>query len=459
MARPHIQVILADDAVPENLRAALQRVDATASFAPLSEAVRGDTGRGADALVMVVPENTSRLAGSLRTVFDRLAAHPRATLVLSPKGPTDPAFVHAPTVPVSFGHDLDEDGLSARLGLMLEMRRSLDSLHRGLVANRRTGQTLAQRYHSQLRLASQLQREFLPESLPRYGPISFNVLFRPIDYVSGDIYDVHALDEDHVGLALADASGHGIPAALLTVYIKRALRGKALERGSYRILPPDEVLAGLNEDLLDADLAECPFVAAAYAVLNIRTLELSLARAGLPYPIHRTAAGELQRLECAGGVVGVATNAVFEVQQLQLARGDSVLLFSDGLERVVASPTPRDGVPVSEPERKRGARRMRGAERKRGAERPGQPAGELCAVASARGNGHSATAVLNPPGTAGVPAGPPGTDALSASSWWSTLRDNGPVAAFEQVAHRQRALRRMGYPLDDLTLLLLQVDA
>ena len=83
-------------------------------------------------------------------------------------------------------------------------------------------------------------------------------------------------------MAVADATGHGIPAALLTVYIKRALRGKEIENGSYRILSPDEVLSRLNDDILDARLSECQFVAAVYAVLNTTTLELTVARGGAP---------------------------------------------------------------------------------------------------------------------------------------------------------------------------------
>ena len=242
--------------------------------------MRGDPAANADALVIVLPENSGGLGGTLRALLERLAERPRATLVLTPAGHASPPLEHPPTVPVTVGSGLDAHELAGQLNTMLAMRESLDTLHRSAVANRRSGQSAANRYMSQLRLASQVQRGFLPESLPRLGPVSFHVVFRPVDYVSGDIYDVHRLDEEHVGIALADASGHGIPAALLTVYIKRALRGKEIEHGTYRILEPDEVLSALNDDILDAHLADCAFVAAVYAVLNTRTLELSLRAAG-----------------------------------------------------------------------------------------------------------------------------------------------------------------------------------
>jgi sigma-B regulation protein RsbU (phosphoserine phosphatase) len=437
MAQLHVQVILAADNVPESLRVALQRMAATASFWPLAEALRGDPAAGADALVIVVPEDVSGLLRPLRALFDRLAERPRATLVVAASGRTPP-LDFPPTLPVIFGSNLDEHDLTVRLATMLEMRSSLDMLHRGMLANRRSGESVARRYMSQLRLASQVQREFLPEALPRFGPVSFHVVFHPIDYVSGDIYDVRRLDEEHVGVAVADASGHGIPAALLTVYIKRALRGKEIENGAYRILSPDEVLAALNDDILDAHLSECPFVAAVYAVLNINTLELSLARGGAPYPLYRTGDGRVQLVESPGGLVGVDPATHFEATTLQLQPGDSLLLYSDGLERIITPPPA--GKQIPEPLR-------------RAAEHVG---GWTATAAEAAGGGEAgldsgAIAVATLPSEGG--------NAITGSDWGTTLREHGPAVALEQLSCRQRALRRMGYPLDDLTVLAIQVDA
>jgi hypothetical protein len=314
---------------------------------------------------------------------------------------------------------------------MLEMRHSLDSLHRGLLVNRRSGESLARRYTSQLRLASKVQREFLPEDLPRFGPVSFQVLFRPVDYVSGDIYDVRRLDDNHVGIALADASGHGIPAALLTVYIKRALHGKEIGRGTYRILSPAEVLAALNNDILEAHLSACPFVAAVYAVLNTRTREMSLARGGAPYPLCRRADGRVEVIETAGGLVGVDAPADFEVARLELHSGDSVLLYSDGLERIVSPPSPSATA----------AHRMHHA--------PLQARGYMGGNAVALDDGGVAVATL----------GEKNSGAIAESSWCEMLRVRGPIAALEQLSCRQRALHRMGYPLDDLTVVAVQIGS
>ena len=434
MVRPHIQVILAAEEVPDSLRIALQRTGANASFWSLAEALRGDPTANADALVIVLPEHPGKLSGALRALLDRVAERPRATLILTPAGHALPPLEHPPTVPVTAGSGLDAHDLFARLNTMLAMRESLDALHRSAVANRRSGQSAANRYMNQLQLASQVQRGFLPESLPRLGPVSFQVVFRPVDYVSGDIYDVRRLDEEHVGIALADASGHGIPAALLTVYIKRALRGKEIENGTYRILEPDEVLSALNDDILDARLADCPFVAAAYAVLNTRTLEVSLARGGAPYPLLRTADGDVRLLDPAGRVVGVLPDAHFEVATVQLQPGDSLLLYSDGLERIVAPQRAAGRMP--EPLRHAAAR-----------------------VAGGNGIVIDESALAVDLGSVAVATLPRAREnAVTSSAWCTTLQTEGAEAALRQISARQRALRRMGFPLDDLTVLAVCVD-
>lgn len=462
MARPHIQVILAADQIPASLQNALRRTAATAGFWPLSEALREGAPLNADAVVVVVPDEPGTLASPLRVLFDRLAEHPRATLVLSASGQPVPPLNHPPMLPVTTFAGQDAHDLAGRLTTLVQMRGSLDSLHRGLLDSRRTGESIAQRYANQLRLASQVQREFLPTRLPQFGGVSFQAVFCPVDYVSGDIYDVHQLDEQHVGIALADATGHGMPAALLTVYIKRALRGKEIENGAYRILPPNEVLLRLNEDILDAALSECPFVAAIYAVLNLETREVTFARGGAPYPLLRKADGALQVLASEGSVVGVLPNSRFELLRVQLEPGDSLLFYSDGLERIVA---PSASLREAPQELALAAQAVEHADDellRRGADDSGVWLPEHT------GDGHAgaeaAVATLTTSAARGLTTGRPcgvdddsAHDMITRSPWCDTLRTQGTGPALEQVAGRQRALRRMGYPLDDLTVLALQI--
>jgi sigma-B regulation protein RsbU (phosphoserine phosphatase) len=187
----------------------------------------------------------------------------------------------------------------------------------------------------ELRLAARLQQEFLPKKLPALDELSLHVLWRPANYVSGDIYDAIRLDEHHIGLFLADAVGHGVPAALMTLYIKRSLKTKHIDQAEpagYRLIEPYETLARLNEDMLAAQSERVYFATACYGVLDTRTHELRLARAGHPYPLVLGPDGAMQTLQQEGGLLGVFPDAKFEQTSITLDPGDRLLLYSDGFE-------------------------------------------------------------------------------------------------------------------------------
>lgn len=199
------------------------------------------------------------------------------------------------------------------------------------------------RIDEELRLAAQLQREFLPKSLASIGGVDFRVLFRPAGYVSGDIYDVIRLDEKHIGFFIADAVGHGVPAALLTMYIKRSLITKRIDPGNprgYRITEPAEALSKLNHDMVEQQGGHVRFATACYGVINCETLGLCVARAGHPFPILLRANGETESLQPEGGLLGVFEEETYEQICVQLHEGDRLLLYSDGFE--MAFPDPRE---------------------------------------------------------------------------------------------------------------------
>ena len=187
----------------------------------------------------------------------------------------------------------------------------------------------------ELRMAAQLQQEFLPMELPEVGDATFHVLYRPAGYVSGDIYDVMRLDEHHVGFFVADAVGHGVPAALMTVYIKRSLRTKQINPtapGGYEIISPSEALAKLNADMIAQQAGKVRFATACYGILDTRDNTLRMARAGHPFPMILHPDGEVETIEPEGGLLGVFADEHFDEAVVQLHPGDRLLLYSDGFE-------------------------------------------------------------------------------------------------------------------------------
>lgn len=188
------------------------------------------------------------------------------------------------------------------------------------------------RIDEEMRLAARLQQDFLPKVLPQIGRVRFHTMFRPAGYVSGDLYDVMRLDEANVGFYMADAVGHGMPAALLTMFIKNALVTKQITSGGYRLLPAGETMAKLNEVLVDQNLSYATFATAIYGTINTETLELSFARGGHPNPIILRHDGTTEVLPADGSLLGIFPGEVFSTTTTKLHPGDRLLIYTDGIE-------------------------------------------------------------------------------------------------------------------------------
>jgi len=215
------------------------------------------------------------------------------------------------------------------------LQREVAGLQAEISQLRRKGDKLnfhLSRIDEELKLAARLQQDFLPKSMPQLGQIHFNTLFRPAGHVSGDFYDVLRLDENHIGFYIADAVGHGVPAALLTMFIKHALATKQIGLDGYRLLSASETMARLNDTLIEQALSAATFATALYGTINIHTRQITFSRAGHPLPIVLRANGQMESLECEGGLLGVFPDETFEQQTVTLEVGDRLLLVTDGVE-------------------------------------------------------------------------------------------------------------------------------
>ena len=215
--------------------------------------------------------------------------------------------------------------------------REVDALRDELTQIRRRDDALytyLRKMDEELRLAARLQQDFLPKSMPEVGRVRFHTLFRPAGYVSGDLYDVMRLDERRVGFYMADAVGHGVPAALLTMFIKQALQTKEIDprRRGYRLLAPAEALQRLNERLIAQNLSNSTFATALYGTVDADTLEVTVARAGHPHPIVVRADGRVESLEVEGSLLGVFPDETYADCTTQLCPGDRLVVYSDGVE-------------------------------------------------------------------------------------------------------------------------------
>lgn len=191
---------------------------------------------------------------------------------------------------------------------------------------------LADNLAEQLRLAGLVQQDFLPTRLPHSDQIRWATVFLPAEWVSGDIYDIVRVDEQHIGFYVADVVGHGMPAALLTIFLKQALVMRETVGNNYRVFSPAEVIQNLNIRMAAQELSGYQFATCCYGLLNVKTLQLTYARAGHPYAILIRPGKSPEPLEARGSLLGIFEQAEFTQRTVQLQPGDKLLLYSDGAE-------------------------------------------------------------------------------------------------------------------------------
>lgn len=324
---------LSEDGPPENVRSALEpdwELAPADASSPLSGQLDGA------ALVAIRPDGRADDPRWLDSVLDELRRTDAVGVFLLP-----------PASRVAWGmltgrggnhlcvsDEAPREELAASLHAAAALQPAIRELQTELAASRAIASG-GEDIDEELRLAARLQRDFLPHHLPEVGRVRFDVLFRPAGWVSGDIYDVTRLDETHVGFYVADAIGHGMPAALLTMFIKKALQMKRIAGHTYELVPPTDALAGLNADICEQDLSSCQFCTAVYCTVSVPDLTVQYARAGHPEPIILRAAGGTDVLTEGGCLLGVFPDEAFPGGRVQLRRGDRMLLYSDGLEEVL----------------------------------------------------------------------------------------------------------------------------
>lgn len=203
------------------------------------------------------------------------------------------------------------------------------------IASTQASDKIADETTAQLKMAGHVQRAFLPSQLPDSDKIKWAVLYKPADWVSGDIYDVARLDEQHIGFYIADAVGHSMPAALLTMFLKQALVMRRTTGDDYHIFGPQEVVKNLNIKMVEQHLSSSLFATCCYCLLNIRTMQLTYARAGHPYPILIKKNQPPKQLKIHGGLLGVFEKSDFEQETVQLAPGDKLFIYSDGCDPLI----------------------------------------------------------------------------------------------------------------------------
>ena len=181
-----------------------------------------------------------------------------------------------------------------------------------------------ERIEQELRIARLIQQTLLPKALPKLSGYDIAAYYQPAREVGGDFYDFLHLQDGYLGLVMGDATGKGMPAALVMAGARSMLRAIAQSSDS-----PGEVLKRAN-DALVADIPPNMFITCFYAVLDPETGRLRYANAGHDLPYVRQG-GDVKELRARGMPLGLMPGMGYEQKELVLEAGNSVFFYSDGL--------------------------------------------------------------------------------------------------------------------------------
>lgn len=179
----------------------------------------------------------------------------------------------------------------------------------------------------ELEVARHVQTSSLPEALPEGDDFDIGAVMTPAREIGGDFYDFFSLDDYRMGLVIADVSDKGVPAALITMVTRALLKSAARRHDD----SPGTCLAEVNE-FLSQDNEACMFVTLFYGVLDFRDGSLRYSNGGHNPPRVVRADGAVEVLQPTGDLaLGVFSGHEFKEDTTELAPGDALFLYTDGI--------------------------------------------------------------------------------------------------------------------------------
>ncbi|RME84982.1 MAG: HAMP domain-containing protein [Planctomycetota bacterium] len=182
----------------------------------------------------------------------------------------------------------------------------------------------------ELEIATEIQTELLPEQIPKIPGYDIFAYYLSAKHVGGDYYDFIVIDQERLGIVVADVSGKGIPGSMVMTMARSLIR-----MASRRNPSPADTLRRVNK-VLAQDMRRGMFVTANYLVLNVRTKQLTVASAGHnPLVVYRNQTKDIELIKPQGIALGFDKGQIFDAniaeETIQLYRGDRIVAYTDGV--------------------------------------------------------------------------------------------------------------------------------
>jgi sigma-B regulation protein RsbU (phosphoserine phosphatase) len=221
---------------------------------------------------------------------------------------------------------------------VLNLEQGLADKNRELAGINNRLQSAYQLIENDLKAASWMQERLLPSVSPQAHGVKCEWHLQPSNYIAGDIFNFFPVDDQQVGFYLLDVSGHGVPAAMLSVALSvvltpDAIHGSPLKRydrttGVFEAVSPADAIVELNRRFQSKDDRYFTMI---YGLLDTQASVLRVAQAGHPSPVLIKPGKGLQILGEGGMPVGLWPEIEFDSFEIPICCGDRLVLYSDGV--------------------------------------------------------------------------------------------------------------------------------
>ncbi len=207
-----------------------------------------------------------------------------------------------------------------------------------VIVNKRTAELRKgnEQFVSDIEYARKIQQSLLPGEFVNYDGVDFVSLYYPCERLSGDFYDIYMIDDDHIGMYVLDVSGHGVPAALMTMFCMNYIKSSERLINQFRAKKPHRNLKHFFEEFNKVNFPDEMHMVMFFATYDMRARVLTYCSGGmntLPFVIRTD--GQTQKLDQSVGFpicrVGSFFTPEFHSAKIELNVGDRVIFYTDGL--------------------------------------------------------------------------------------------------------------------------------
>jgi serine phosphatase RsbU (regulator of sigma subunit) len=223
-----------------------------------------------------------------------------------------------------------DDDLEERTALLFKMSNKASQLYSmidsSIVQKANRINELNSEIMMDLLLAKRIQQNILPANIDNIAGLDFSILYRALNEVGGDIYDITEIRPGYTRVFLADATGHGIQAALMTMLIK-----SEYEKLKAIVQQPNKVLQILNDEIIYTYKSLTMIFSAVVLDIDLTSDKIVYSSAGHPDQLLINSDLTVSGFTSGGKLIGLMEKIEYDQGEMPFNRGDSILLFTDGI--------------------------------------------------------------------------------------------------------------------------------